>query len=170
MLGQAVPAQAPAKPSPDLKFEVASLKPSPPNVASTGGERYEAGGVPLRLLQTEIGAANSFQFEKVQPGRYRVELNDVMDAYVKSLSLGSVQVDGDILDVRNGSGGGALTLTISADTGEISGIVSDSKGPVAGVMVMSMPGTRDPGIFPKERRPIPAAITRSTGYVRVSTD
>src|SRR5450432_149858 len=53
---QFVLAQAPSKPSPDLKFEVASLKPSPPDTRPTGirpapgGERYEAGGVPLRLL------------------------------------------------------------------------------------------------------------------------
>jgi uncharacterized protein (TIGR03435 family) len=56
--GQAARAQAPAKPSPDLKFEVASLKPSPPDVRgggirpAQGGERYDANGVSLRLLIT----------------------------------------------------------------------------------------------------------------------
>jgi len=49
-------AQAPANPPPDLKFEVASLKPSPPDVRggqikpSQGGERYLATGVSLKLM------------------------------------------------------------------------------------------------------------------------
>jgi len=56
MSGRAALAQAPAKPSPHLKFEVASLKPSPKDVRPTGirpaqgGERYDAVGVPLRVL------------------------------------------------------------------------------------------------------------------------
>ena len=56
MLGQTAPAQAPARPSPDLKFEVASLKPSPKDARpngirpAQGGLRYEASGVPLKLL------------------------------------------------------------------------------------------------------------------------
>jgi uncharacterized protein (TIGR03435 family) len=49
-------AQTPSKPAPDLKFEVASLKPSPPDSRggairpSPGGERYEANGIPLKLM------------------------------------------------------------------------------------------------------------------------
>ncbi len=49
-------AQTPANPPPDLKFEVASLKPSAPDVRggqikpSQGGERYIATGVSLKLM------------------------------------------------------------------------------------------------------------------------
>jgi hypothetical protein len=94
-------------------------------------------------VTAEIGADDSFRLERVPAGRYRVELWG-HDAFVKSLRLGAVETEGDILDVRNGAGGGALTLMLSTATGDIEGTVRDSKGPVAGAMVLVM---RDAGGF-----------------------
>jgi protocatechuate 3,4-dioxygenase beta subunit len=94
---------------------------------------HEAG---MMTPQAEIGEDDSFKLENVEAGRYRVQLSLGNAAYVKSLRLGAVETDGDILDVRNGSGGGVLTLMVSTATGEINGTVSDSKGPVADAMVV----------------------------------
>jgi hypothetical protein len=89
-------------------------------------------------VQAEIGDDDTFKLEKVQPGRYRVELSVGSGAYVKSLRMGAMEADGNVLDVLNGAGGDPLTLVVSAATGEISGTVSDSKGPVRSAMVMLM--------------------------------
>ena len=55
---------------------------------------------------------------------------------MKSLRLGVAEGDGDVLDVRNGPGGDALTLVVSARTVEISGTVTDYQGPANGAPVM----------------------------------
>jgi uncharacterized protein (TIGR03435 family) len=66
-----VRAQAPAKPSPNLTFEVASLKPSPKDTRpggirpTPGGERYEANGCPLKLM---IQVAYRLKAEQVVGG------------------------------------------------------------------------------------------------------
>jgi hypothetical protein len=89
-------------------------------------------------VQGEIGATDSFHFEKVPPGRYRVEVQGRSQGYVKSMQWGTLQVDGNILDVGNGPNAGALTVLMSAETCEIGGTVSDSKGPVAQATVQLM--------------------------------
>jgi hypothetical protein len=43
--------------------------------------------------------------------------------------------EGSLLDVRHGAAGGALSVLISSEVGEISGVVSDSSGPVANARV-----------------------------------
>ena len=62
---------------------------------------------------------------------------------MKSLRLGAAEGDGDVLDVRNGSGGDSLTLVVSVQTGEIGGTVSDDKGPVGGAQVSLFAEGRD---------------------------
>jgi hypothetical protein len=78
-------------------------------------------------VQGSIGEDGSFQLDKVQADRYHVELNSAI-GYVKSMSLGTVDIDGDVLDLRNGAGDGVLTLKVSTATAEISGTVQDTKG------------------------------------------
>jgi hypothetical protein len=56
-------------------------------------------------------------------------------AYVKGMRAGSNQIEGAILDLRNGAAGGTLTLVVSAATGDVSGTVSDEKGPVTRAMI-----------------------------------
>lgn len=55
------------------------------------------------------------------------------------MRLGSVQTEGEILDVRNGAGGAPLTVLVSGASGNISGTVRDNKGPVAGAGVALTP-------------------------------
>jgi hypothetical protein len=100
-----------------------------------------------------IGADDSFTLQKVQPGRYRVAIN-WGSGYVKSLRAGDTESEGDILDVRNGSAG-PLTVTVSANFCEVSGTVSDFKGPVDNAPVILEPA-EDPSN-------IRLALTDSTG-------
>ena len=60
---------------------------------------------------------NEVHLSKVSPGRYLVHLT--WGAYVQSMLLGSTDIDGAILDLRNGSNGAALTVHASSITGEI---------------------------------------------------
>jgi protocatechuate 3,4-dioxygenase beta subunit len=89
--------------------------------------------VPERKITLGPGASapiaedDTFQLKKIPAGRYGVGLSwDT--AYVKSMQLGSQWIDGEVLDLSNGSGGAALTLLLSPATGSVSGIVRDDKG------------------------------------------
>jgi hypothetical protein len=97
-----------------------------------------------QAAHASVGADDSFMLEKVQPGRYRLMLTGT-SGYVKSLRAGETEVDGDILDVRNGSVG-PLTVTVSSNFCEVSGTVSDSKGPVANAPVV-LAALEDPSSF-----------------------
>jgi hypothetical protein len=88
-------------------------------------------------MPADIGADDTFRLEKVQPDRYHVAVI-LGTAYVKSVRLGTVESADGTLDVRNGAGDASLTLLLSAAKGDISGTVSDSKGPVSGAMVALM--------------------------------
>ncbi len=83
---------------------------------------------------TIVASDDTFTLEKVQPGRYRVTVGGV-SGYVKSLRMGETESQGDVLDVRNG-GAGPLTVTLSSNFCEISGMVSDAKGPVADAAIV----------------------------------
>jgi hypothetical protein len=93
-----------------------------------------AGGAGMYAVQpADVAADDTFTLEKVQPGRYRVNLG-WGPAYVKSVRLGSTETEGDILDVSGGPAG-PLTLVVSSVAGELSGTVTDSKGPVPGATI-----------------------------------
>jgi hypothetical protein len=82
----------------------------------------------------EIAADDSFAVENVGPGRYRVSTSGLA-GYVKSIRAGDTETEGNILDVSSGSRG-PVTLTLSSNFAEISGTVSDFKGPTADVGVV----------------------------------
>jgi len=83
---------------------------------------------------TELGADDSFTFEKMQPAKYRMDVQGV-SGYVKSIRAGETETDGSILDARNGALG-PVTVVISSNFCAISGTVSDGKGPLAGAQVI----------------------------------
>ncbi len=88
-------------------------------------------------MEGEIGVNDSFHFDKVPPGRYRVEVQGSSQGYVKSMQWGPpLQVDGNILDRGQRA---ELRRVDRADQRsgdrEIGGTVSDSKGPVAQAVV-----------------------------------
>jgi hypothetical protein len=83
-----------------------------------------------------IAADGSFRLAKVRPERYSVHVGE--NRYVKSMQLGSEHIEGSLLDLRNGFGDGALTITVSSAAGEISGIVRDADGPVPWAHILAL--------------------------------
>ena len=83
---------------------------------------------------SDAAADGSFGFKGVIAARYRVMIT-WPNAYVKSVTLGNTQVDGNVLNLRNGSAGAALTVVLSSAFGAVSGTVRDQSGPVAGARV-----------------------------------
>ena len=90
-------------------------------------------GAQMPRLTADIEAGDSATLEKVQPGLYHLAIS-WRPAYVKSIRIGSVESEGDTLDVRNGPVG-PVTLLVSSNACEVSGTVSDSQAPAQGVQV-----------------------------------
>jgi hypothetical protein len=97
----------------------------------------------VQMVDSTVGADDSFTLERVQPAKYRVKLMGT-SGYVKSVRAGDTETEGDILDVRNGAPG-PVTVTVSSNFCEISGAVSDSKGPVEHAYVMLV-SQEDPSV------------------------
>jgi len=55
--------------------------------------------------------------------------------YVKALKLGAQDMGGGVLDLRLGVGGQPVAVTLSSAGAQVSGIVQDAKGPLAGVTI-----------------------------------
>jgi hypothetical protein len=106
--------------------------PQPRTVQLFTLDRHNAGG-----SSAIVASEDTFTLEKIQPARYRVIVAGV-SGYVKSLRIGDTESEGDILDVRNG-GAGPLTITLSSNYCEISGTVSDAKGPVTDAAIALAP-------------------------------
>ena len=84
---------------------------------------------------SDVTADGLFQLTGVQPARYRVMLS-WNSAYVKAVTLGSNQMEGNVLHLRNGSAGAPLTVLLSSAFGSITGNVSDRDIPVAGARIV----------------------------------
>ena len=106
--------------------------------------RLESAGTGFmgQSVNAEIGDDDAFTLEKVPPGRYHVALS-WGPGYVKSVSVGPTETEGDLLDVRNGPAA-AVMVSVSGLTCEISGVVSGPDGPAAGTRVILSPATGDP--------------------------
>jgi protocatechuate 3,4-dioxygenase beta subunit len=90
-----------------------------------------------RTEEVALADDDTFKMEKAQPGLYNASVS-VGRTFVKSVFLGSKESEDGTLDFRNGTGGGEVTLVVSAAWGEISGTVSDANGPVSGALVMAI--------------------------------
>jgi protocatechuate 3,4-dioxygenase beta subunit len=121
-----------------------TIPPKPPplrlNVSDASG-----GPSPQPVM---VGEDGSFRLEGLPPGRYRL-IPAWGAVYVKSMRLGQTAIDGNLLDLTNGSAGAALSVLVSSATGEISGTVSDDKGPVAGVRVALLQADAEGFTFPR---------------------
>lgn len=99
-------------------------------------------------IQPQVGKDGAFRLEKVPAGKYW--MSQASDkAYVKSMRLGSMEIDGAVLDLSNGSGGADLTLLLSAATGSISGTVQDDQGNAAGTVVVLTDATGETDFDPR---------------------
>jgi hypothetical protein len=98
-----------------------------------------AAGYMSHDLSTDVGADDTFTLEKVPPGRYHVQLL-WGPGYVRSVSVGTTETEGDILDAANGLAG-AVTVWVSMSTCDVSGTVNGPSGPAAGAHVVMVPVT-----------------------------
>jgi hypothetical protein len=55
--------------------------------------------------------------------------------YVKAVTIGSTQVEGNVLNLRNGAARASVDVLVSSAFGSISGKVTDGDIPVAGVRI-----------------------------------
>ena len=84
-----------------------------------------------QMRMAEVTEDAAFTISKVMPGKYMVMVTGY-GAYVKSVRLGETTVDGPVLNLNQGSGGAAVTVTLSSAYGEIGGTVQDDKGSRSG--------------------------------------
>ena len=87
----------------------------------------------------EVDTDGSFHLQNVAAGKYRLQV--ATEGFrVKSMRLGSASMDGNTLDLSNGSGGAELSVQIAAAKGAISGVVRDSDGkPMAAEVILQEP-------------------------------
>jgi hypothetical protein len=109
--------------------------------------------------QATVADDGAFRLTGVAPGRYRV-IPGWARVYVKSLQLGQVHLDGNILDLRNGPAGGALDVVVSSAVSDLTGVVEDGKGPVEGARVALMLEDADSGAQPAMTIAGPGGIYR----------
>lgn len=76
----------------------------------------------------------SFTVTDLLPSLYRVTLSR-RGVFIRSLRLETETSEGNLLDLRNGATGGALSVLVSSAVAEISGVVSDGNGPAANARV-----------------------------------
>ena len=148
-----------------IEFTDESAKPKPP----------ASGGMPPRFsLQeaTRMGRVSgtatipfspdgTFRFANVSPGKYR--FNFGWRASIKSIRVGSVEMEDGVIDLRFGAGG-PLTILMSPATAEINGVVRDEKGPAAGAMVV----LRNSAIGPGSTNSVFSAQTAADGSYRLA--
>jgi protocatechuate 3,4-dioxygenase beta subunit len=79
---------------------------------------------------SDVAADGSFRLTGVKSARFRVMLS-WPSAYVKAVTLGSNQVEGNVLNLRQGAAGASLTVLVSSAFGSVSGKVVEGDAPVA---------------------------------------
>ncbi len=97
---------------------------------------FEAGGMLSKTIDMDAG--DSFRVTGLAPARYRV-VPQGGPIFVKSMQLGPTQIDGAVLDLRNGAAGSSLELVLSSAMAAIDGTVRDDNGPAAHAVVVVMP-------------------------------
>lgn len=83
---------------------------------------------------SDAAADGSFHLPGVKAARFRVMLSWT-SAYVKAVTLGSNQAEGNVLNLRSGAAGASLTVLVSSALGSISGKVSDGDDPAVGARI-----------------------------------
>jgi Carboxypeptidase regulatory-like domain len=94
----------------------------------------EMGGMG-QMKTADVSEDGAFTIPKVMAGKYTVRMMGYQ-AYVKSVRVGETASEGAVLNLNQGSGGAAVTVTLSSAYGEIGGTVQDEKGAVAGARVV----------------------------------
>jgi hypothetical protein len=103
----------------------AGIPPTPPNAGLAQSPQIHFSELKGSLRSFAVVAADgSFHVAGVAPGLYHIRLG--WGPYVDRIRLGNADIDGSVLDLRNGSGGEALTLTARSATARVSGVVRNA--------------------------------------------
>jgi hypothetical protein len=105
----------------------------------------------------------TFKFPNVAPGKYRV--NYGWRASIRSIRLGTVEMQDGILDLSSGTGGAPVTVVFSSALGEVTGKVLDDKGPAAGVRVVM----RNPSVSVSSTNGLYNTVTAADGTYRFTS-
>jgi len=108
-------------------------------------------------------AEGTFVWDDIFPARYWVEVgNGPPGTFVKSVRVGTQLSDG-VASFPRDPGAEEVVITLATDGAQVSGVVEDAKGPIAGVMLALVPLRYDG--FPRAR----FATTGSDGRYRIDT-
>ena len=108
------------------------------------------GALEHMLVHGELAADGSFRLNEVFPARYYLVAEGLPPkAYIKSASVGAAASADNILDFRGLSEKGEITVELGTNGAEVSGVVRNTKGPVAGAEVVMFFNS---GIGPDEFR------------------
>ncbi len=118
-----------------VEFQEDAARPAGNEMARLTLEKIGIGGA---LVEVEVGADGAFHLSQVTAGRYRVRPS-WRGVYVASMRMGTVAMEGWLLDLSHGVGG-ALTVRMSSATGALAGTVTDEKGPAVGAQVLLTAG------------------------------
>ncbi len=125
-------------------FEDEQARPQPPPKNQQGRQGNTRGptlelrtvdpGVFADPAVSDVAEDGSFHLAGIKAARFRVMLS-WPSAWVKAVTLGSNRVEGNVLNLRNGSAGAPLTVLVSSAFATVSGKVTDGDNPVAGARI-----------------------------------
>lgn len=120
-----------------VEYETGEAEPDPPEMwLRLSALNLANGGGAARL-----SADGHFTFSPLLPARYKVmcaclrPADCKRPAYVKSMWLGSLQIEGDILDLSEGPAAATLRVQLSSAFGRISGTVQGDRAAMTGLKV-----------------------------------
>jgi hypothetical protein len=104
-----------------------------------GGAKIELrtvdpGMMTIQPTVSDLAEDGTFRLMGVRAARYRVMLSWT-GVFVRSVTVGTKQTDGNVAHLRDGAGGAPLTVVVSSAVGSVAGVVSDGNAPVAGARV-----------------------------------
>jgi len=110
-------------------------------------QRIQFQGAAGTSFSSVLAADGTFAIRQASPDIYQVAMNPPGSAFVTSMKLGDRQFLDRKLDLQQG-GAGTLTITVSAEFGQIAGQVSGRQGaPAAGATVMLVPDQDSPDSY-----------------------
>lgn len=93
-----------------------------------------------RAYDAKLDAKGQFSFAKpIEPGIYQVFIVDVPYFVLRGMVANGADIQGRTLSVNESTGAVKLTITASRGVGVVTGTAMDTKGPMAGAMIVLVP-------------------------------
>ena len=108
----------------------------------------------------------AFTLEGLEPGVYQISVNAPEDLYLKSVRWGERDVMQSGLDLTQGGAGGGLIVVMSANRGQVEGVVEDDQStPAVAAVVALVPSV--PSGAPASKSLFKVAKTNPEGHFRM---